>query len=418
MRNRLLSSSLLALAGLAGATAVATAQNGSLDVTAALREQSTQLISRAADGGLPNGPSTHAVISRDQRYASIIAFESEASNLVAGDTNNDNDVFVVPRAGSYGNNGSAWRGGRTALVSRALGGQSANGPSYEPSVSGSWSKRGSCIAFLSAASNLVRGDTNDQVDAFLVRRPGARPQRVSLLPGNKQSSDATNSVAVSGDCSRVSFAAGGKLYTRQGRTTRRVPTAAPAIDPSYASGTANSMVYATRYGVYLSPDGFKRGNLVAPGGARPSLNDMLGVRTIAYDKVAGGHTQVFYGVVGKGMKVISKRGGALGNGESYGAAMGSVGGYYAAFTSTASNLQTNAGGGANDHNDKPDVYMYTARRDITLVQSVERKAVPLPGGGTNASMSFFANYITFDSPAPLGRADGPHQIFMRYLGPK
>jgi len=45
------------------------------------------LISRAADGGTPNGPSTNAVISGDRRYARIIAFESEASDLVRGDTN-------------------------------------------------------------------------------------------------------------------------------------------------------------------------------------------------------------------------------------------------------------------------------------------------------------------------------------------
>jgi hypothetical protein len=417
MRTRYLSSSLLALAGLAGAAAVATAQNGSLDVTAAQREQSTQLISRAADGGLPNGPSTNAVISRDQRYASIIAFESEASNLVAGDTNGVKDVFVVPRAGSYDNNGSAWRGGRTVLVSRGTGGQPANGPSYAASVSGSWSRRGSCIAFLSAASNLVRGDTNGKVDAFLVRRPGAAPQRIST-PGGRQSTLDSTAVAVSGDCSRVSFVAGGRLYTRQGNRTRLVRTAGAASDPAYAAGTENSMVYTAGGGVYLGRDGFQRGSLVGPGGSRPSLNDMLGVRTIAYQKPAGGHTQVFYGVVGKGAKVISRRGGSLGNGDSGDARMGSVGGYYATFTSRASNLQTNAGGGAGDDNGKPDVYMYTARRDITLVQSVEQKAVPLPGGGTNSSMSFFANYITFDSPAPLGRADGPHQIFMRYLGPK
>jgi hypothetical protein len=51
------------------------------------------------------------------------------------------------------------------------------------------------------------------------------------------------------------------------------------------------------------------------------------------------------------------------------------------------------------------------------VQSVEEKGVPLPGGGTNPSMSYYANYIVFDSPAPLGARDGAHQIYMRYLGP-
>jgi hypothetical protein len=48
---------------------------------------------------------------------------------------------------------------------------------------------------------------------------------------------------------------------------------------------------------------------------------------------------------------------------------------------------------------------------------VEEKAVPLPGGGQNPSMSFYANYIVFDSPAPMSNKDGAHQVYMRYLGP-
>jgi hypothetical protein len=31
-------------------------------------------------------------------------------------------------------------------------------------------------------------------------------------------------------------------------------------------------------------------------------------------------------------------------------------------------------------------------------------------------MSFYANYIVFDSPAPLDTTDAPHQIYLRYLG--
>src|SRR5438874_9127195 len=68
---------------------------------AANRQQSTQLISRAmgpsgqqAGGGLPNGSSTKPVISNDKRYARLIAFESEASNLVPGDINGVKDVFA------------------------------------------------------------------------------------------------------------------------------------------------------------------------------------------------------------------------------------------------------------------------------------------------------------------------------------
>src|SRR5215218_9477020 len=83
------------------------------------RAQTTLLIWRALDGGMPNGQSTNAVISNDRRYARVIAFESDASNLVAGDTNGQRDVFAVRRAGSINNKGTGWRIGRNVLISRA-----------------------------------------------------------------------------------------------------------------------------------------------------------------------------------------------------------------------------------------------------------------------------------------------------------
>jgi hypothetical protein len=70
-----------------------------------------------------------------------------------------------------------------------------------------------------------------------------------------------------------------------------------------------------------------------------------------------------------------------------------------------------------DHNGRIDSYLYTNVRDLTLVQSVHEKAVPLPGGGQNPSMSYYANYIVFDAVVPASERDGPHQIYMRYLGP-
>src|SRR5690349_13374733 len=97
--------------------------------------QNTILISRAMGGGAPNGPSTHAVISNDRRWARAIAFQSEASNLVANDTNGVSDVFVVRRAGVFGNDGTQWFPGATVLVSRGRGGP-ANGPSWAPAVDG------------------------------------------------------------------------------------------------------------------------------------------------------------------------------------------------------------------------------------------------------------------------------------------
>src|SRR3954471_8617774 len=177
------------------------------------QEQTTTLISRAADGGTPNGPSTNAVISGDRRFARIIAFESEATDLVRGDTNGQKDVFAVKRRGSINNRGTPWSGGDAVLVSRGLGGDPADGPSSGASVSGDFRHGGACVAFLSGATNLVSGDTNGKVDACLLTGAGRAPKRVST-PGGKEMTEDANSVSVSGDCSRVSFTtASGKLYT-------------------------------------------------------------------------------------------------------------------------------------------------------------------------------------------------------------
>src|SRR4051794_9311523 len=129
---------MLALAGVAGAA------QSSPAVDQAGRQQSTDLISRTPSGGTPNGASTNAVISGDRRFARIIAFESDASNLVGGDNNRQKDVFVVRRSGSVNDRGTAWRGSDALLVSRRSGGGFGNGPSFGASVSGDFRHPGRC----------------------------------------------------------------------------------------------------------------------------------------------------------------------------------------------------------------------------------------------------------------------------------
>jgi hypothetical protein len=70
------------------------------------------------------------------------------------------NVFAVRRAEPYGENGTPWRAGDRVLVSSGLGGAPANGPSGLPAVDGTSRVAPHCVAFVSAASNLVRGDTN------------------------------------------------------------------------------------------------------------------------------------------------------------------------------------------------------------------------------------------------------------------
>src|SRR4051794_18973615 len=379
------------------------------------QEQTTTLISRAADGGTPNGPSTNAVISGDRRYSRVIAFESTASDLVRGDTNGASDVFAVKRRGSINNKGTRWSGGDSILVSRGLGGDPANGPSSLPAVGGDFRHAGSCVAFLSAASNLVRGDTNGKVDAFFASAPGRALRRVSE-PGGKQMTEDANSVTVSGDCDHVAFTtAGGRLYTTEvGDDAKRVSTRGDASDPSYATGNSEALVYAAGGGVWLSSDGKSRGSLVARGGRNPVFND-LKRRTLAYEKSVGNTTQIGYRDVGRGEKIISARGNSAGDADSRKPVIGNSG-FYVTFETDASNLQVSASGATGDNNQRPDSYLYSDVRSITLVQSVEEKGQPLRGGGQNPSTSYYANYMVFDSPAPLDSPNGDHQIYMRWLG--
>jgi hypothetical protein len=91
-------------------------------------------------------------------------------------------------------------------------------------------------------------------------------------------------------------------------------------------------------------------------------------------------------------------------------------GFYVTFESDASNLSVSASGVTGDRNGRPDSYLFSDVREITLVQSVENRGEPLRGGGENPSTSYYANYMVFDSPAPLDAPDGTHQVWMRWLG--
>lgn len=393
-----------ALAAVAMTGAPAPAQSDRAEV------QSTVLISRARGGGLPNGPSSNAVISGDRRWARVIAYQSDASNLVARDTNGATDVFLVRRAGRFGNLGTVWSRGRTSLVSHARGGGAANGRSWGPSVDGALHRAPRCVAFMSSASNLVRGDTNGKVDAFVAHLRSGRVVRASLPHGRQARADSTQ-VAVSGDCTRVAFVTAGVVWVRvHGRSLR----AGRGADPSFSTGIRNDLVYGAARGVYLRRNGTGPRHLVAPGGRNPAFNDVKR-QVVAYERFAAGRRQVMYRVLGRRERPASGRYGVLGNGDSRDPVIGNSG-YYIAFESDASNLGVNALSRRGDFNTRPDAYLYTGVRDLTLVQSVARKAVPLWGGGRHPSMSFYANYILFDSPAPLGSRYGDEQVWMRYLG--
>ncbi len=121
----------------------------------------TQRVSVASDGAPGNDSSLESVISADGRF---VAFRSYASNLVAGDTNGVPDVFVHDR-----------QTGTTELVSKNSDGIVGNASASPPAISGD----GRYIAFSSAASNLVSGDTDGAYDVFLYDRTTQQLQEVT-----------------------------------------------------------------------------------------------------------------------------------------------------------------------------------------------------------------------------------------------
>ncbi len=126
----------------------------------------TQIADSNGDAILGNGDSTRASISANGRF---VAFQSVATNLVPNDTNFSSDIFVVDRDvdgdySFYSDADTCTPGpSRILRVSISGDGTPGNGHSTEPAISGN----GDFVAFNSAATNLVAGDTNGIEDVFL-----------------------------------------------------------------------------------------------------------------------------------------------------------------------------------------------------------------------------------------------------------
>ncbi len=121
---------------------------------------STKLVSVSTSGTKGNNDSTTASISADGR---IVAFQSEASNLIPGDTASISEIFIRDRdvdGDSIFDEPGAVATTRATLVSD---GAEPNGMSYQPAVSGN----GRFVAFFSEASNLAPDDTNGAYDIFV-----------------------------------------------------------------------------------------------------------------------------------------------------------------------------------------------------------------------------------------------------------
>ena len=102
--------------------------------------KSTTKISEAPGGGQANDGSYGPAVTPGGRF---VAFYSHATNLVAGDTNGREDVFLFDRSTRV-----------TTLVSHSITGGSANGLSFSPSISAN----GRYVTYFSTAGDIVPRD--------------------------------------------------------------------------------------------------------------------------------------------------------------------------------------------------------------------------------------------------------------------
>jgi Tol biopolymer transport system component len=296
----------------------------------------TSLISLGVHNAPSEGQSYAPSISTDGRY---VAFDSDADNLVPGDTNAQNDVFVRDRTT-----------GRTERVSLDSAGKQGDKGSFTPSISGD----GRWVAFVSDADNLVPGDTNEASDVFLRDRRTHRTIRLSVALDGRETLGGS-SPSMSADGRWVVYNVG-----------------SPLISKGTDEDLAGMFVYDTRTGhrerlghiegsdPTISADGryvafsSEVRDLVPGDTNRKSDCFVFDRRTHKVSRVSLGGTRK----AGHGWF----RGAKQGNQESNGAVI-SADGRYVAFVSTAKNLVP------GDRNKHDDVFLRDLRTGETRLVS-------------------------------------------------
>lgn len=353
-------------------------------------EPATRLVSVAADGR-PAMLGGHSVaISADGR---LVAFLSPSSDLVPGDTNGLSDVFVRDLDT-----------GAVRRVSVSSGGAEANGPSQPPAISGD----GRYVAFVSEATNLVRGDTNrcppffnlpgSCPDVFVHDLLTGRTTRVSVGPHGRQSDGESIYVALSWDGRYVAFA-----------------SRAANLVPGDTNGTLDVFRHDTARGVTERVSVGSAGEQANGPSRAPSISgdgSLVVFRTAASNLVPGDANQVQDVVLrdmaaGRTTLVSRRADGSPGQAESFGGAISRDGGVVA-FGSIDALV-------ADDRNGVGDAYVLElASGAVTRVDPGRGAAGGEFGVSAPPSISPDGRFVAFETDARLASPDrnGTFDVFL------
>jgi Tol biopolymer transport system component len=325
----------------------------------------TTLVSANATGLEGNLSSFSPSISTDGR---LVAYRSNATNLVAGGTNGLSHVYVYD-----------WQTGQTSLISSSPGQVQGDRHSALPAIS----PDGRYVAFESLATNLVPGGTNGKRHIFVRDRETDETSLCSQDADGVQGNDDSSHASISADGSRVAFASRAAKLVAGGtngeshifvRLQGRDATILASVDNAGVQGNGGSfMPSISADGRYVAFHSWAT-NLV-PGGTPANIH--VYVRDLATRETT----------------LVSKSsGGMLGNDVSTQASI-TAGGRYVAFDSLATNLVT---GGTNG---KRQVFVHDRQSGQTSLASADSSGAEGNDDSSLPSISADGRYVAYESKA-------------------
>lgn len=339
------------------------------------------LASVNSDGDQGNASTIAPAISGDGRF---VAFASAADNLVLGDSNGFQDIFVRDTFT-----------GTTTRVSVDSNGVEANQNSRTPAISSD----GRYVAFSSTASNLVVG-SNVHLEIIFVhdRQTGAITQasvdRFGFNP-NAQS----YFPALSADGRYVGFS-----------------SLASDLVKGDTNGASDVFVYDMLMGTTTRVSVDREGNQVHSGGDFPSFSEdgryvafqSRGINLVANDTNNSGDSFVRDLQTGTNTRVSVDSSGNEGDGSSFSPRI-SADGRHVTFASVATNLV------AEDTNEATDVFVYDRQTGTTARVSVDNAGNEGNSWSSSPAISANGRYVAFYSTADnlvLGDTYGNSDVFV------
>jgi Tol biopolymer transport system component len=307
----------------------------------------------------------------------VVAFDSQATNLVGGDTNRAVDLFVRDRTT-----------GRTTVVSVSSRGKLGNGHSLGPAVSGD----GRFVAFESDASNLVPADTNFMRDIFVHDRLTRDTTRVSVGPGGAQADATSLDASISADGRYVAFISDASNLVPGGSTGRQ------AFVHDRVTGVTELVSVDT---AGTESDGFATGAAISADGRSVAFGSFA-TNLVPVDTNGAIDIFVHDRLTGTTVRASVRTDGGEGNDSSLRASI-SGDGSIVTFSSNATNLVD------GDTNERRDIFVHFLATGVTERISVSSAGVQSDGdsdgfgirGGTSfgPEISNDGSHVAFDSQA-------------------